>query len=211
MLWGRGNRLVLTHLIRAAARVGSLGLLRVEVGAAFVAVERYRLSLGAGQRGRRSTSPARAASRPTPAKKGRTPQEKPLTDVSSLPNLIDSPWERFHEHPSGVVPVSESCPQRSTPATSWTSITSRRPLSRPAIWSSRESWQRTLALAGLDEGPFEEDDFHPRRWGAAMERPLHQGRPVAALVSASAQMAYGAMGVLKERGIAIPRTLPLPR
>jgi DNA-binding LacI/PurR family transcriptional regulator len=68
----------------------------------------------------------------------------------------------------------------------------------------REGWQSTLALAGLAEGPFEEGDLTPAGGAAAMERLLETGRPLDALVAASAQMAYGAIGVLKERGIAIP-------
>lgn len=81
------------------------------------------------------------------------------------------------------------------------------PQSMSAGRDRREGWQSTLALAGLGEGPFEEGDFTPAGGAAAMERLLAQGRPIDALVAASAQMAYGAMGVLKERGIAVPEDI----
>jgi DNA-binding LacI/PurR family transcriptional regulator len=68
----------------------------------------------------------------------------------------------------------------------------------------RDGWHSTLAAAGLADGPYEEGDLTPAGGALAMERLLEAGRPMDALVAASAQMAYGAIGVLKERGIGIP-------
>lgn len=78
------------------------------------------------------------------------------------------------------------------------------PESMSAGLDRREGWENSLSIAGLDEGPFEEGDFTPAGGASAMERLLDQGRPIDALVAASAQMAYGAIGVLRERGIAVP-------
>jgi DNA-binding LacI/PurR family transcriptional regulator len=78
------------------------------------------------------------------------------------------------------------------------------PLGMSAGLDRREGWCSTLAAAGLAEGPFEEGDLTPAGGAAAMERLLDLGRPIDALVAASAQMAYGAVEVLKERGFAIP-------
>jgi DNA-binding LacI/PurR family transcriptional regulator len=68
----------------------------------------------------------------------------------------------------------------------------------------RQGWHSTLEEAGLPDGQFEEGDLTPAGGAAAMTRLLQTGRPIDGLVAASAQMAYGAIGVLKEHGIRIP-------
>ncbi|QYH36690.1 LacI family DNA-binding transcriptional regulator [Salinibacterium sp. M195] len=81
------------------------------------------------------------------------------------------------------------------------------PLGMSAGRDRAEGWRSTLASAGLAEGPFEEGDLTPAGGAAAMERLLDVGRPIDGLVAATAQMAQGAMGVLKDRGIAVPEDI----
>jgi DNA-binding LacI/PurR family transcriptional regulator len=67
-----------------------------------------------------------------------------------------------------------------------------------------EGWHEALAGAGLEPGPAEIGDFTPPGGAAAMERLLSSGKQFDAVFVASDQMAYGALGVLRDRGIAVP-------
>ena len=78
------------------------------------------------------------------------------------------------------------------------------PLGMSAGLDRAEGWRAVLGESGLEEGPFEEGDLTPAGGAAAMERLLASDRPIDGLVAASAQMAAGAMGVLREHGIAVP-------
>lgn len=65
-------------------------------------------------------------------------------------------------------------------------------------------WRLALQGAGLPEGPLEYGDFSPESGEAAMIRILESGKAFDGLFVASAQMASGAMQVLRDRGIAVP-------
>jgi len=65
-------------------------------------------------------------------------------------------------------------------------------------------WSDALAAAGLEAGAAEEGDYSPGGGAAAATRLLDSGASFDGLFVASAQMASGAVGVLKERGVRIP-------
>lgn len=67
----------------------------------------------------------------------------------------------------------------------------------------------TAALrdAGLPTDLVEHGDFTPASGAAAMERLLDRGEPIDGLFAASAQMADGALSVLRARGLQVPRDL----
>ncbi len=67
-----------------------------------------------------------------------------------------------------------------------------------------EGWRSALAAAALEPGPVEVGDFTPPGGAAAMERLIARGEPFDAVFVASDQMAYGALGVLREHGIRVP-------
>lgn len=67
-----------------------------------------------------------------------------------------------------------------------------------------DGWRAALAAAGLSDDLVEHGDFTPASGAAAMERLLDRGEPIDGLFAASAQMADGALSVLRERGLSIP-------
>ncbi len=67
-----------------------------------------------------------------------------------------------------------------------------------------EGWRRTVTAAGLPAELFETADFTPAGGASAMRRILDTGKPFDGLFAASAQMASGALGVLREHGIDVP-------
>lgn len=78
------------------------------------------------------------------------------------------------------------------------------PLDTAAGLDRLEGWRRALDRAGLAEGPQAEGTFTPASGAAAMQRILDTGQPVDAVFAASAQMASGAMGRLREHGLSVP-------
>jgi DNA-binding LacI/PurR family transcriptional regulator len=78
------------------------------------------------------------------------------------------------------------------------------PLDTAAGLDRLEGWRRALEGAGLAEGPQAEGTFTPASGAAAMQRILDTGQPVDAVFAASAQMASGAMGRLREHGLSVP-------
>ncbi len=67
-----------------------------------------------------------------------------------------------------------------------------------------EGWRRTLEAAGLPATLFEAADFTPAGGALAMQRILATGQSFDALFAASAQMASGALGVLRDHGLSVP-------
>lgn len=65
-------------------------------------------------------------------------------------------------------------------------------------------WRLALADAALADDLVEVGDFSPSSGADAARRLLDRGTEVDALFVASAQMAFAALGVLKERGIRVP-------
>ncbi len=70
-----------------------------------------------------------------------------------------------------------------------------------------EGWKSVMADAGLPTDLVEHGDFTPASGAAAMERLLDRGEPIDGLFAASAQMADGALSVLRQRGLVVPRDL----
>lgn len=70
-----------------------------------------------------------------------------------------------------------------------------------------EGWRLALADAGLSSDLVERGDFTPASGSEAMTRLLDRGEPFDGLFVASAQMASGAMTVLRERGLRVPEDL----
>jgi DNA-binding LacI/PurR family transcriptional regulator len=68
-----------------------------------------------------------------------------------------------------------------------------------------EGWKRTLHEAGLPADLYEVGDFTPAGGAQAMGRLLDRGVQFDAAFIASDQMAHEALGVLRERGISVPR------
>jgi LacI family transcriptional regulator len=67
-----------------------------------------------------------------------------------------------------------------------------------------EGWRTTLEAAGLPSALFEAADFTPAGGALAMQRILATGQPFDGLFAASAQMAAGALGVLRDHGLSVP-------
>ncbi|MCU1534135.1 MAG: LacI family transcriptional regulator [Glaciihabitans sp.] len=67
-----------------------------------------------------------------------------------------------------------------------------------------EGWRRALLAAGLSTDLHEVGDFTPPGGEQAMRRLLDRGEPIDAVFVASAQMASGALTVLRGRGISVP-------
>ena len=65
-------------------------------------------------------------------------------------------------------------------------------------------WSETLLAAGLEPGRSEEGDYTPAGGAAAARRLIEADAPFDAIFIASAQMASGAMTVLKESGLRVP-------
>ncbi|GAB2590810.1 LacI family DNA-binding transcriptional regulator [Microlunatus antarcticus] len=68
-------------------------------------------------------------------------------------------------------------------------------------------WRRALAEAGQADDLVEHGDFSPASGGEAARRLLARGVPFDGLFVASAQMAAGALAVLREHGLVVPRDL----
>lgn len=68
-----------------------------------------------------------------------------------------------------------------------------------------EGWRTALEAAGIATDLVEHGDFTPASGAAAMERLLARGEPIDGLFAASAQMADGALSVLRARGLAVPK------
>lgn len=68
-------------------------------------------------------------------------------------------------------------------------------------------WRKALAEAGLPDDLVEQGDFTPASGAAAARRLLERGEPFDGLFVASAQMASGALAVLREEGVVVPRDL----
>jgi len=69
-----------------------------------------------------------------------------------------------------------------------------------------DGWRSAIEKRGLVVGPVEFGDFTPKGGADAMERLL-DGPQFDGLFVASAQMAYGALGVLNERKIPVPEAI----
>ncbi|PJJ70774.1 LacI family transcriptional regulator [Diaminobutyricimonas aerilata] len=65
-------------------------------------------------------------------------------------------------------------------------------------------WRRALDEAGLPAELVEDGDFTPEGGAAAMRRLLDRGEPIDAVFAASDQMAFGALNLLRERGMRVP-------
>jgi DNA-binding LacI/PurR family transcriptional regulator len=72
-----------------------------------------------------------------------------------------------------------------------------------------EGWRRALARAGQPDDLLERGDFTPASGAEAARRLLERGEDFDGLFVASAQMAFGALGVLREHGRVVPRDLGL--
>lgn len=70
-------------------------------------------------------------------------------------------------------------------------------------------WREALDSAGLDADLVEFGDFTPSGGEAAMTALLERGQPLDGIFIASAQMAFGALKVLHERGILVPRDVSI--
>ena len=70
-----------------------------------------------------------------------------------------------------------------------------------------EGWRRALAEAGLADDLVEHGDFGLASGAEAARRLLQRGVEFDGLFAASAQMAAGALAVLREHGIVVPRDL----
>jgi DNA-binding LacI/PurR family transcriptional regulator len=70
-----------------------------------------------------------------------------------------------------------------------------------------EGWRAALDAAGLTPGPVEVGDFTPPGGADAMRRLLEHHADFDAVFVASAQMASGAIGVLREAGLSVPSDL----
>jgi DNA-binding LacI/PurR family transcriptional regulator len=69
-----------------------------------------------------------------------------------------------------------------------------------------EGWRQALRAHGIDDGVAEIGDFSPASGEAAMQRLLaREGAQFDGLFIANAQMASGALSVLREHGIKVPR------
>jgi DNA-binding LacI/PurR family transcriptional regulator len=67
-----------------------------------------------------------------------------------------------------------------------------------------EGWRSALTAAGLASDLIEEGDFTPEGGAAAMERLIARGETFDGIFIASAQMASGALGVLRRNGLTVP-------
>jgi DNA-binding LacI/PurR family transcriptional regulator len=70
-------------------------------------------------------------------------------------------------------------------------------------------WRQALAEAGQPDDLVEHGDFTPASGAEAVRRLLARGEPFDGLFVASAQMASGALTVLREHGLEVPRDLGL--
>jgi DNA-binding LacI/PurR family transcriptional regulator len=68
-------------------------------------------------------------------------------------------------------------------------------------------WRAAVSDAGLPTDLVEHGDFTPASGASAMERLLDRGASIDGLFAASAQMADGALSVLRARGVSVPQDL----
>lgn len=68
-------------------------------------------------------------------------------------------------------------------------------------------WREELDAAGLETDLIEYGDFTPPGGEVAMSALLERGEPMDGIFIASAQMAFGALKVLHERGIRVPQDM----
>ncbi|GAB3604984.1 LacI family DNA-binding transcriptional regulator [Conyzicola nivalis] len=78
------------------------------------------------------------------------------------------------------------------------------PLDTAAGIDRVNGWRSALADAGLDAGPLESGTFTPASGAEAMQRLLDNGARIDAVFAASAQMATGALEVLRAHSIRVP-------
>ncbi|KJC65237.1 LacI family transcriptional regulator [Agreia bicolorata] len=87
------------------------------------------------------------------------------------------------------------------------------PLTATAGRDRLAGWRATLEAAGLVGDPalelVEEGDYTPASGAAAAERLLARGVPFDGLFVASAQMASGALSVLREHGLSVPHDVAI--
>lgn len=79
------------------------------------------------------------------------------------------------------------------------------PQDMPPGFDRLEGWRRTVREAGLDDSLVELGDFSPRQGAEAMRRLLARGEKFDGLFVANDQMAVGALSVLRDEGIVVPR------
>jgi DNA-binding LacI/PurR family transcriptional regulator len=78
------------------------------------------------------------------------------------------------------------------------------PLDTAAGLDRLSGWRSALASGGLEEGPIESGLFTPTSGAEAMQRLLDSGERIDAVFAASAQMAAGALDVLRSHAIRVP-------
>src|SRR4051812_17056312 len=83
------------------------------------------------------------------------------------------------------------------------------PQDMPAGFDRLQGWRAPLQEAGLDDSCIEVGDFSPRQGAEAMRRLLDRGVHLDGVFVANDQMAVGALAVLRERGISVPRDLSI--
>lgn len=83
------------------------------------------------------------------------------------------------------------------------------PLDTSAGRERLQGWRETLAAAGLEPGPVEEGDYTPAGGADAVRRLIASDAPLDAIVVASAQMAAGALPVLKDHGLRVPEDVAI--
>ncbi|MET0304534.1 MAG: LacI family DNA-binding transcriptional regulator [Microbacteriaceae bacterium] len=81
------------------------------------------------------------------------------------------------------------------------------PLSMAAGLDRLEGWRTAMDDHGLDADLVEHGDFTPGSGGEAMRRLLARGEQIDGLFAASAQMAAGALQVLRDNDLVVPRDL----
>jgi len=81
------------------------------------------------------------------------------------------------------------------------------PMNMTAGLDRLAGWKSVMSDAGLPTDLVEHGDFTPASGAAAMERLLERGEPIDGLFAASAQMADGALSVLRQHGLVVPRDL----
>ncbi|MBW8732516.1 MAG: LacI family DNA-binding transcriptional regulator [Terrabacter sp.] len=81
------------------------------------------------------------------------------------------------------------------------------PLNMSAGMDRLQGWREALSSAGVSDDLVEHGDFSPASGADAMRRLLDRDPSIDGLFAASAQMASGALTVLRERGLVVPRDL----
>ena len=83
------------------------------------------------------------------------------------------------------------------------------PLNMSAGIDRLQGWREAVSDAGLSTDLIEHGDFSPTSGASAMRRLLERDPGIDGVFAASAQMASGALSVLRERGLEVPRDLGL--